>query len=173
MENKREGGLVYELKVEPLRQDQFLGFGSVIETEGRSHTQINDGRAKRFDALADVQVLDRQGHPAVSVFEASPITLPFHVRTLERHPLGSQTFIPLSRAPFLVVVSDAKDEIPASSVRAFLTNGEQGVHYNPGVWHHSLLVLGERQKFVVIDRVGPGDNCDEAVLDAPLAISSV
>ena len=81
----------------------------------------------------------------------------------ERHPLGSQSFVPLSGRPYLVAVAPAGDFDPAK-IRLFRAEGHQGVHYRKGVWHHFLLVLDDDSDFLVIDRAGPGDNCEEVEL---------
>ncbi len=81
----------------------------------------------------------------------------------ERHPLGSQSFVPLSGRPYLVAVAPAGEFVP-EAVRVFRAEGHQGVHYRKGIWHHFLLVLDEDSDFLVVDRAGPGDNCDEFAL---------
>jgi len=80
---------------------------------------------------------------------------------VERHPLGSQAFIPMQNEPWLIVVCDAREEPKPGSLRAFRATGKQGVNYRPDVWHHPLLVLKADQDFLVVDRGGPGENCDE------------
>ena len=80
---------------------------------------------------------------------------------VERHPLGSQAFIPMQNEPWLIVVCDTGNKPEPINLRAFLATGKQGVNYRPGVWHHPLLVLKPDQDFLVVDRGGPGENCDE------------
>jgi ureidoglycolate lyase len=87
--------------------------------------------------------------------------LPFKIRLLERHPLGSQAFYPLHKRPFPVVVALAGDNPGLTDLRVFLSNGRQGVNIHPGVWHHYQLSLEQDSDYIVIDRAGPGDNCDE------------
>jgi ureidoglycolate lyase len=84
---------------------------------------------------------------------------------LERHPLSSQLFMPLSAAPFLVVVAPPGENVDRTSVRAFVTNGAQGVNYRRGTWHHPVIALANPSEFLVVDRVGPGANCDEFFFD--------
>jgi ureidoglycolate lyase len=86
--------------------------------------------------------------------------LPFEITMMERHPLGSQAFIPLNDKPYLVVVAPA-GELDESKIRAFVTSGWQGVNYAKGVWHHPLLALGEVSDFIVVDRGGDGHNLNE------------
>lgn len=84
---------------------------------------------------------------------------------VERHPLGSQAFIPMQDTPWLVVVADAGENPLPGSLRAFRASGRQGVNYRRGVWHHPILVLKPDQDFLVVDRAGPGENCDEVWFD--------
>ena len=79
---------------------------------------------------------------------------------MERHPLGSQAFMPLDAQPFIVVVAPLGEQVAPGDLRAFITNGRQGVNYRRGVWHHSLIALNAPARFIVVDRGGPGDNCD-------------
>ena len=151
-----------ELTPEPLIAEAFAPFGSVIEaSDAAMKLDINQGHAVRYDRLADIDVADGGGTPIVSLFRAKPLAEPV-LRVFERHPLGSQSFIPLSGRPYLVAVAPAGDFDPAQ-IRLFRADGSQGVHYNKGVWHHFLLVLDECD-FLVIDRAGPGDNCEEVEL---------
>jgi ureidoglycolate lyase len=88
------------------------------------------------------------------------------VRYVERHPLGSQAFFPLGQARYVVIVAPPGESVSAADLRAFLVNGSQGVNYRPGVWHHVLLVLDKPTDFLVVDRGGPGHNCDEFHFEA-------
>ena len=147
------------LPVEPLTPAAFAPFGDVVSADAtRSVYAVNDGTAQRFHALARVD--SEGGTPVLSIFRARPRELPFEVRMLERHPRGSQAFVPLSGAPYLVVV--AAD--PSSPPRAFLARGDQGVNFRKGTWHHPLLALERESDFLVVDREGADDNCDEAAL---------
>jgi ureidoglycolate lyase len=151
-----------ELMPEPLTAKAFEPFGSVIEiSDDAVKIDINQGHAVRYDRLADVDVSDGGGTAAISLFRARPLA-ELVLKSFERHPLGSQTFVPLSGRPYLVAVAPAGEFDPAG-VRLFQTQGNQGVHYRKGVWHHFLLVLGESD-FLVVDRAGPGDNCEEVDL---------
>lgn len=151
------------LRVEPLTRAAFAPFGDVIEAAAAaSHYAINAGTTTRFHDLADIDTSREGGRSILSLFRAQPRELPFDVTMLERHPLGSQAFVPLSQRPYLVVVA----EDPAAVPRAFLARDGQGVNYRPGTWHHPLLALEETSDFLVIDRAGPGNNCDEVVLAA-------
>ncbi len=151
-----------DLIPEPLTAQAFAPFGSVIEaSDAAVRIDINQGHAVRFDALAEVDVADNGGTPVISLFRARPLAA-LVLKTFERHPLGSQSFVPLDGRPYLTAVAPPGDFDPAG-VRLFRAEGHQGVHYGKGVWHHFLLVL-ENCDFLVIDRAGPGENCDEVQL---------
>ncbi|CAG0910305.1 unnamed protein product [Cyprideis torosa] len=153
-----------ELSVERLTAEAFADFGDVIETEGRDWFPINQGSTQRFHNLADVQVGD--GWALISIFRATPLPLPLSIELMERHPLGSQAFIPLDERPFLVVVAP-RGEFNNSGLRCFVTQGRQGVNYAPGVWHHPVIALDAVSDFLVVDRGGEGNNCEEVFIPAP------
>jgi len=152
-----------DLTPEPLTAEAFALFGRVIEASDEAvKLDINHGHAIRYDRLADVDVADAGGTAAISLFRAKPLGEPV-LRTFERHPLGSQSFMPLSGRPYLVAVAPPGDFDPAR-IRLFRAAGHQGVHYKKGTWHHFLLVLEAGSDFLVIDRAGGGDNCEEVEL---------
>src|ERR1044072_4779998 len=144
---------------EPLTAEAFGPFGNVIEaSDAAAKLAINQGHAIRYDRLAEIDVEDEGGTGVISLFRARPLA-ELVLKTFERHPLGSQSFVPLSGRPYLVAVAPAGNFDP-SKIRLFRADGHQGVHYRKGVWHHFLLVL-EESDFLVVDRAGPGDNCAE------------
>jgi ureidoglycolate lyase len=108
----------------------------------------------------------------VSIFRGQPRTLPFEVRMMERHPHGSQAFMPLSGQPYLVVVAPPGAAPTADTLRVFLAGPQQGVNYAAGVWHHPLLALHQTCDFLVLDRDGSTPNCDEVQLPCPVLISA-
>ncbi len=149
------------LPVEALTRAAFASYGEVIEADAAGAIAINAGSAQRFHALATVDTAHAGGHAVISVVRAQPRTLPFTVQMLERHPLGTQAFVPLDPAlRYLVVVASAIDAAP----RAFLATHGQGVNYSRGTWHHPLLALDRVSDFLVVDRAGPGANCEEVQL---------
>lgn len=155
------------LTIEPLTREAFAPFGDVIELQGARQIPINLGTTMRFHDLAKVDVTDEGGRTLVNLFRGQPRVLPFEVKMLERHPLGSQAFVPLNDKPYLVVVAPAGD-LDAARIRAFVSRGWQGVNYAKGVWHHPLIALGEVSDFVVVDRGGDGLNLNEQDLPEPL-----
>jgi ureidoglycolate lyase len=158
------------MKIEKLTRAAFAEFGEVISVEGAKHFPINNGTTERYHDLASIDFAENEGKPLVNIFRGQPRRLPFEVTTMERHPLGSQAFIPLSRNPYLTVVSPRGDFQP-EALRAFLANPGQGVNYGRGIWHHALIALFEVSDFIVIDRGGAGANCDEVQFPQPLTIT--
>lgn len=149
------------LNIEQLTKTAFAPFGDVIETEGSAHFPINNGSTERFHKLAQVDTALPGDTAIISIFLARRLPMPLVISMLERHPLGSQAFIPLWGHRFLVVVAPAGEEPDPGQVRAFITNGRQGVNYHRGVWHHPVLALEPQDSFLVVDRSGSGQNCDE------------
>jgi ureidoglycolate lyase len=148
---------------EALTAEKFTLFGDVIDAASAARRlPINQGYTTRFDDLAAIDVGEAGGRICVSIFRSAPMARPVAIRQMERHPLGSQAFIPLDRRPYLVVVAPP-GPFDAAQVRAFVAGGEQGVNYAKAVWHHFLLALDVESDFLVIDRTGPGDNLDEIV----------
>ena len=155
-----------------LTAEAFAPFGDVIQTAGREWTWINDNTCRRFDDLAQIDVAAAGGRPLISVFEASPRTLPLQIRVLERHPLSSQAFFPLDAQPFLVVVAGEDAGDWADRLRAFWCAGTQGVNYRRNTWHHPLIALNRPSRFLVVDRGGPGANCEESVVDRMVRVAA-
>ncbi|HEV3424624.1 MAG TPA: ureidoglycolate lyase [Paraburkholderia sp.] len=151
------------LQMERLTRAAFAPFGDVIELDGARHFPINGGTTERYHDLATVDVGEQGGRPLINLFRAQPRALPIEINLMERHPLGSQAFLPLAQVSYVVVVAPAGEFDPAQ-MRAFWTGGWQGVNYAKGVWHHPLLALERVSDFVVVDRGGEQPNCDELVL---------
>lgn len=160
------------LRPEPLTREAFAPFGDVIQAcDVVQHFTINGGNTERYHDLADIAP-GPDGRAIVSIFRGQPRTLPFRVEMMERHPLASQAFVPMSGRPYLVVVAPAGRAPRAQDLTAFLARADQGVNYAPGVWHHPLLALEAVSDFLVIDRSGPGANCDEFCLPEAASIDA-
>lgn len=149
------------LPVRPLEAESFAPFGDVIETRNAEHYPINNGTTERFHDLARLDTHDGNGRSIVSIFVGQPFTAPIGISMMERHPLGSQVFMPLTANPYLVVVAGETGEGGPASPAAFLATHDQGVNYAKGVWHHPLLSLNCMSRFLVIDREGEGQNLEE------------
>jgi len=150
------------LTARPLTPEAFAPFGDVIDRRSSANNfPINGGRTRRHHDLANIEVLGEGGRPMISIFVSQPVQVPLQVDCLERHPLGSQAFIPMHGERFLIVVAPPGDEIDPQSIQAFVTDGHQGINYRAGTWHAVHSVLECEGEFLVVDRGGPGQNCDE------------
>jgi ureidoglycolate lyase len=160
-----------ELKAMPLTRQAFAPFGDVIElSEHNEIIPINYGLTDRHHDLATVDVASGGGKPIISLFHSRSVAVPFTVEIMERHPLGSQAFFGLGGHPYLVVVG-AAGEFDPMALCAFIARGNQGVNYHRGTWHHYCLSLEQDNDFLVVDRGGAGDNCDEVKVPDDLTIS--
>ena len=153
---------------EPLTRESFAPFGQVIDTSG-APLWINAGTTARYHDLARIELEGDDARPLISIFRGQPFTLPFTLALVERHPLGSQAFFPLSGRPFLVVVVPDNGGIPGTP-RAFLTRPHQGVNIALNVWHGTLTPLEAASDFLVVDRGGGGSNLEEHRFDEPVII---
>jgi ureidoglycolate lyase len=161
------------LTIEPLTREAFAPFGDVIQADDAvRHFTINEGNTERYHDLASIDP-GPDGRAIVSIFRGLPRSLPFTITMMERHPKASQAFIPLSGRPYLVVVAEAASTPTVDDLRVFYCEGHQGVNYARGVWHHPLLGLEEVSDFLIIDRAGPGDNCDVVPMEAPSIIPAI
>lgn len=164
-------GTMPTLAPEPLSREAFAPFGDVIEaSDAVRHFTINGGNTERYHDLAQIEP-GAGGRVIVSIFRGQPRALPFTITMMERHPLASQAFVPMSGRPYLVVVASAGAAPTAADLRLFVARADQGVNYAPGVWHHPLLALEAVSDFLVIDRAGPGHNCDEVALERAAVIA--
>jgi len=146
-----------------LTAEAFAPYGDVIEASDRVQIMpINYGQTTRFHDLARIDVTDEGGRAITSIFRGKPLEPPI-LKIVERHPLGSQAFVPLSGRTYLVAVAPAGDFDPAK-LTVFRAAAGQGVNYAKGTWHHFLLPLEAESDFLVIDREGPGQNLDELEL---------
>lgn len=152
----------------PLTSQAFARYGEVIDISGLSAQDINAGTAQRFDTRVAIDA--RDGEPAISIFVGQPHTFPVGLVELERHPLGSQLFMPLDRRPYLVVVAGNASHGEPAEPEAFLASGDQGVNYPAGLWHHPLLALEQTSRFLVVDRRGDGANLDILPLKQQLQV---
>lgn len=158
-----------EIRAAPLTAGAFAPFGEVIEARGAPDRIINQGLCGRHHDLARLDFAD--GRAGISVFDAEPRALPYRLEMVERHPEGSQAFLPLTAHPFLVIVAPDEAGAPGQP-RAFLTAPHQGVNLRRGTWHGVLTPLHAPGLFAVVDRIGPGDNLEEHWFDAPWTVTA-
>lgn len=159
------------LAAQPLTAQAFAPYGTVIAAPATDPGRpINGGNATRFDLLADLQLGADGGRPMLALFRAQARRFPHAVTEMERHALGSQTFVPLGERRFVIVVARAGDApVSAGELAAFVTDGRQGVVLAPGTWHHALLAV-DAGDFVVVERAGGEVDCDICHLDVPAVI---
>ena len=156
-----------------LTRERFAPYGDVIEVAASHAVGMNATRFERFDDLARVET-DASGRVAISIARCRVATsLPYRFDVVERHPNGSQAFIPMSTFQFVVVVAPPSAAIEAQDLRAFISNGRQGINYLRGTWHMPLIAFEAGQEFLVIDRAGDSPNCDEHSLDDTVLLAEV
>ena len=83
------------LTVRALTADNFSAYGDVIEVAGEPDYWINRGQCGRYHDLAQLD-FQAGGRAGISLFHSQPYALPLSLEMVERHPLGSQAFLPLS-----------------------------------------------------------------------------
>ena len=155
--------------IEPMSADAFAPFGDLLEAKGMPDKIINQGLCGRFHDRARMDFSD--GRAGISIFHAEKRDFPLKLDLVERHPDGSQAFVPMSHQPFLVVVAEDQNGIP-QNIRAFLTEAGQAINIHRGVWHGVLTPLYDPGLFAVIDRIGEGPNLEEYWLPDEVIIAT-
>lgn len=153
----------------PLTREAFAPFGQVIEFAGAQHYAINGGMTERYHDLARVELGGADPRPLISLMRGQPYALPLTLKMVERHPLGSQAFYPLSGRPFLVIVATDHHGTP-NEPRVFRTAPGQGVNIAMNTWHGVLTPLEAESDFLVVDRGGLGNNLEEFFFETPYVI---
>ncbi len=153
-----------QIRTEPLTAKAFAPFGDVLDATG-DFRLINAGLCRRHHDRATLD-FGPAGRAGISVFKAEARSLPYDFDLIERHPDGSQAFLPMSADPFLVIVATSPDATP----RAFLTNGAQGINLHRGTWHGVLTPLHAPGLFAVVDRIGTTPNLEEHRFPAPFTV---
>ncbi len=144
-----------QIITEPLTPENFAPYGDVLDATG-DFRLINAGLCKRHHDRALIDTGDN-AKTGISIFNAEPRQLPYTFDLIERHPEGSQAFLPMHQHPFLVIVADS----PTAKPRAFITNGAQGINLHRGTWHGVLTPLHAPGVFAVVDRIGSTTNLEE------------
>lgn len=153
--------------IAPLTAQAFAPFGDVLEVSGAPDKIINQGQCGRYHDRAVLDFAD--GRAGISLFDANPRTLPYQLDMVERHPQGSQAFIPMTNQPFLVIVAPDEDGVPGRP-QAFVTQPGQAVNFHRGTWHGVLTPLHAPGLFAVVDRIGSGANLEEHWFDTPYEV---
>lgn len=157
-----------KIRIQPISAQAFAPFGDVMDVTGTPDKIINQGMCGRHHDRAQLDFTD--GRAGISLFEAKPRSLPYQLDLVERHPAGSQAFVPMSRHPFLVIVAPDQGDVPGTPL-AFVTAPGQAINFYRGTWHGVLTPLHAPGIFAVVDRIGTGENLQEHWFATPYLIT--
>ncbi|MFY0679073.1 MAG: ureidoglycolate lyase [Thalassovita sp.] len=156
------------LRLDPLTKEAFAPYGDVLEAVGTPDKIINQGNCGRFHDRAALD-FGPEGRAGLSIFQAQPRQLPYALDLLERHPEGSQAFVPMSQDSWLVIVASDANGAP-DQIRAFLAAPGQGINFHRGTWHGVLTPLSAPGLFAVVDRIGDTPNLEEYPIQPPIMV---
>ena len=145
------------IKPKKINGKNFKKFGDLISTRKRRPIKINNGYANRYDNLCKINTSTKNGNTIVSIFSAKKREFPMNIRMMEKHPLGSQAFIPMKESTFLVFVAPQGEKPNVKKIESFIVPKQTGVNYKPGIWHFPLISK-KKMNFLVVDRKGKGNN---------------
>ena len=145
------------IKPKKITRGNFKQFGDLISTKKIKPININNGYAKRFDNLCKINTSTKKGNTIVSIFSAKKRKFPMNIKMMEKHPLGSQAFIPMKESTFLVFVAPRGEKPNVKKIESFIVPKQSGVNYKPGIWHFPLISK-RKMNFLVVDRKGKGNN---------------
>ena len=158
------------LIAQPINQSAFAAYGWLVDSSKGNGTAINHASSRRLDGLSELALDASGGKPCLAVFKAAARDPAGPWHELEKHSLGTQTFIPLNGVRYLVLVALGGDQPDASTLAAFTVEGHQAITLRPGIWHHGLLAL-EDGDFVVIERQAERLDCVTFMLQEPVSIA--
>ena len=148
-----------KIKINPKKvsKKNFKKFGQIIDTSKKKYFKINNGYAKRYDNLGKIDTASKKGRTNISIFSAKKRRFPMRIDMMEKHPLGSQAFVPMKETSFLVFVAP-KAKVPnLKKIESFRIPKQKGINLNRGIWHFPLIST-KNMNFLVIDRKGKGNN---------------
>ena len=145
------------IKPKKISKQNFKKFGDLIDTKKKKFISINNGYAKRFDNLGNINTSKLKGVSIMSIFSAKRRSFPMNIKMMEKHPLGSQAFIPMNDASFIIFVAPKGEKPKINKIESFIVPKQTGINYKPGIWHFPLIAL-KNMNFLVIDRKGKGNN---------------
>jgi len=145
------------IKPKKITSKNFKKFGEVISTKKIKPININNGYAKRFDNLCKINTSLKKGNTIMSIFSTRKRKFPMNIKMMEKHPLGSQAFIPMKETKFLVFVAPKGKKPNVKKIESFIIPKQTGINYKPGIWHFPLISI-KNMNFLVIDRKGIGNN---------------
>jgi len=145
------------IKPKKITSKNFKKFGEIISTKKIKPININNGYAKRFDNLCKINTSLKKGNTIMSIFSTRKRKFPMNIKMMEKHPLGSQAFIPMKETKFLVFVAPKGKKPNVKKIESFIIPKQTGINYKPGIWHFPLISI-KNMNFLVIDRKGIGNN---------------
>ena len=145
------------IKPKKINGKNFKKFGDLISTRKRRPIKINNGYANRYDNLCKINTSTKNGNTIVSIFSAKKRKFPMNIKMMEKHPLGSQAFIPMKESTFLVLVAPRGGKPKVKKIESFIVPKQTGINYKPGIWHFPLISK-KKMNFLVVDRKGKGNN---------------
>ena len=145
------------IKPKKITRKNFQKFGDLISVKKKKSININDGYAKRFDNLCRINTSSKKGKTIMSIFSAKKRKFPMNIKMMEKHPLGSQAFVPMNETTFLVFVAPKGKRPNTKKIESFIVPKQTGINYKPGIWHFPLIST-KNMNFLVIDRKGIGNN---------------
>lgn len=152
------------LQPEPLTPEAFAPFGDVLQHDLATPDLINDGYTERFTDIAGIDIAEAGGRPLVHLYRTRPFALPCALTMMERHPKGSQAFMPIGAGRYVAVVAPPAESPEIPAIKAFLCGPGQGLNLHRAVWHHPLMPLDDALSFLVIERGADDENCDIVAL---------
>lgn len=161
--------MAHALRAHPLHADGFAPYGQVLTLNGPAGQSINAGTSQRLDLVPAFDLQREHGQAALAVFQARAQQPQGPWYLLERHCLGSQTFIPLQGTPCLLLVAQGAHTPDPATLAAFTVDGAQGFTLYAGTWHHPLIALADGN-FLVIERAGEAVDCEVQHLAAPVVV---
>ena len=145
------------IKPKKITRKNFQKFGDLISVKKIKPTNINNGYAKRFNNLCKINTSSKKGKTIMSIFSAKKRKFPMNIKMMEKHPLGSQAFVPMKETAFLVFVAPKGKRPNTKKIESFIVPKQTGINYKPGIWHFPLIST-KNMNFLVIDRKGIGNN---------------
>ena len=148
-----------EIIIKPIKitRANFATYGDLISSDDVKPMDINAGYAKRFDNLANINTSKDDGKTIISIFSALKRTFPMKIDMMEKHPLGSQAFIPMKETTFIAFVAPPSEKPEINMIESFIVSPGKGINYKPEIWHFPLIST-ENMNFLVVDRKGSGNN---------------
>lgn len=159
------------LPLRALTAQDFAPYGEVLALDRGAARAINAGTSARRDLPSALDLARAGGAPQLATFEAQAQAVAGPWRVMERHRLGSQSFVPLAAGDWVVLVALGDAAPERSTLAAFAASPTQGITLHAGTWHHPLIALTPG-RFLVIERAAPGAvDCELVELSPPMLLA--